>query len=397
VFDAVKKQQPDLASEPWPLISTEAKAVISAMLHKDPKTAHGRGAAQVRPSPLLWPSLRLSDPPLPCTCPAPLQLPLPTAPVFSRTPSSLLRPANSRHPLRSMHSGGSGHESDFMLGHAWVGRVGAWVRGRAVYQWIQGKRADAPLAAIILPRMLHFSKMSNLRHLALLVTSQFLPEDQMASVHAVFESVDEAGSGRLSLEEVRAALKKVRAHMRDDEVDALFKSVSSPAATPRPAPFMPSYYRPLSASSKERSHFVPPVNGLPDSLRALHQSARVLSHSGLTAHGRHAGEAEPLGEQELGQLPWGVRVGGREPQRDGELHGVRGGHGGDQQGEDTGRPCGAPSSRWTRRARGASVWRTLRSSAWTTSWGRRTKSWACSRASARGTAGAGQSPRCYAC
>lgn len=103
----------------------------------------------------------------------------------------------------------------------------------AVYQWIQGKNAaDAPLAAIILPRMKHFSKMSNLRHLALLVTSQFLPEDQMASVHAVFESVDEAGSGELSLEEVRAALKKVGAHMRDDEVDALFKSVGGPALWP---------------------------------------------------------------------------------------------------------------------------------------------------------------------
>lgn len=73
VFDAVKTQKPDLESEPWPLISTEAKAVISAMLHKDPRkrpTAEELLSMHLSPAcstpGLLTPALSNLVAPLPC-------------------------------------------------------------------------------------------------------------------------------------------------------------------------------------------------------------------------------------------------------------------------------------------------------------------------------------------
>ena len=58
------------------------------------------------------------------------------------------------------------------------------------------------------------------------VTSRHMGEEHLKELRAVFESMDEDGSGGLSLDELREGLRRVGAHMSEEEVQRTFEFVS---------------------------------------------------------------------------------------------------------------------------------------------------------------------------
>ncbi|CAI5988389.1 unnamed protein product [Closterium sp. NIES-64] len=141
IFEAIRTAPLDLSVHPWPLISPDAKALLSRMLHRDP----------------------------------------------------------SRRPTAQQ-----------LLGDPWI-------CGQEV--------VERPLESIMLPRMKRLSAMSKLRHLALLVTTRHMPEEQERELRAVFSAVGADQGGALSLEDLTAALRSVGAALSDDDIRRIFAFV----------------------------------------------------------------------------------------------------------------------------------------------------------------------------
>ncbi|CAI6007001.1 unnamed protein product [Closterium sp. NIES-65] len=151
IFEAIRTAPLDLSVHPWPLISPDAKALLSRMLHRDP----------------------------------------------------------SRRPTAQQ-----------LLGAA----MGPWTVGSD--PWICGQEVvERPLESIMLPRMKRLSAMSKLRHLALLVTTRHMPEEQERELRAVFSAVGADQGGALSLEDLTAALRSVGAALSDDDIRRIFAFV----------------------------------------------------------------------------------------------------------------------------------------------------------------------------
>ncbi|CAI5457588.1 unnamed protein product [Closterium sp. Yama58-4] len=92
--------------------------------------------------------------------------------------------------------------------------------------WIRGQEAEErPLQSIMLPRMKRLSAMSKLRHLALLVTTRHMGEEQERELRAVFCAVGADQGGALSLQDLTAALRSVGAALSDDDIRRIFAFV----------------------------------------------------------------------------------------------------------------------------------------------------------------------------
>ncbi|CAI7863289.1 unnamed protein product [Closterium sp. NIES-54] len=92
--------------------------------------------------------------------------------------------------------------------------------------WICGQEVvERPLESIMLPRMKRLSAMSKLRHLALLVTTRHMPEEQERELRAVFSAVGADQGGALSLADLTAALRSVGAALSEDDIRRIFAFV----------------------------------------------------------------------------------------------------------------------------------------------------------------------------
>jgi len=76
------------------------------------------------------------------------------------------------------------------------------------HEWLvkEGVALDTPLDHVVLKRMRQFAQMNRLKKMALMVVGQNLNLDELSGLAELFKSIDEDGSGTITVQEMRKAL-----------------------------------------------------------------------------------------------------------------------------------------------------------------------------------------------
>jgi len=158
IFRMVLRGEPDLASDPWPAISAEAKDVVRRLLTVDPRKRATAGEILRHP----W-----------------LQV---------------------AHPRRG--AGGRGGGFGAAGAAASSGGGGGGGSGAADGH----DHSDRPFDSAVIQRMRNFAAMNRLKRVALLVVGQSLSPEELRGLKELFRSIDKDGSGSITPHELRDAL-----------------------------------------------------------------------------------------------------------------------------------------------------------------------------------------------
>ncbi|XP_044475325.1 calcium-dependent protein kinase 11-like [Mangifera indica] len=80
---------------------------------------------------------------------------------------------------------------------------------------------DKPLDSAVLSRLKHFSAMNKLKKMALRIIAERLSEEEIGGLKELFKMIDTDNSGTITLEELKAGLKRVGSQLMDSEIKAL--------------------------------------------------------------------------------------------------------------------------------------------------------------------------------
>ncbi|XP_022765594.1 calcium-dependent protein kinase 1-like isoform X1 [Durio zibethinus] len=94
------------------------------------------------------------------------------------------------------------------------------------HPWIQidGVAPDKPLDSAVLSRLKQFSAMNKLKKMALRVIAESLSEEEIAGLKEMFKMIDTDNSGQITLEELKAGLKRVGANLKESEIYDLMQA-----------------------------------------------------------------------------------------------------------------------------------------------------------------------------
>ncbi|XP_068635179.1 calcium-dependent protein kinase 17-like [Aristolochia californica] len=94
------------------------------------------------------------------------------------------------------------------------------------HPWVQvnGVAPDKPLDCAVLSRLKLFSAMNKLKKMALRVIVESMSEEEIAGLKEMFKMIDTDNSGQITVEELRAGLKRVGANLTESEIYALMEA-----------------------------------------------------------------------------------------------------------------------------------------------------------------------------
>lgn len=84
------------------------------------------------------------------------------------------------------------------------------------HPWLRehGLAPDRPLDNVVLTRMAKFAAMNKLKKAALLVAARSLTEAEITGLSQLFKSIDQDGSGTITVDEMRQACSKMGSHFQ---------------------------------------------------------------------------------------------------------------------------------------------------------------------------------------
>ncbi|XP_062077547.1 calcium-dependent protein kinase 1-like isoform X1 [Humulus lupulus] len=94
------------------------------------------------------------------------------------------------------------------------------------HPWVQvgGVALDKPLDSAILSRLKQFSEMNKLKKMAIRVIAESLSEEEIAGLKEMFKMIDTDNSGQITLEELRASLKRFGDNLKESEIYDLMQA-----------------------------------------------------------------------------------------------------------------------------------------------------------------------------
>lgn len=97
------------------------------------------------------------------------------------------------------------------------------------HPWLKenGSALDTPFEPEILTRMKDFARMNHFKKEALKVIAKSLPMQELVGIQEMFKAIDEDGSGTITLEELRAGLKKKGVDMDDSELQRIVDKIDA--------------------------------------------------------------------------------------------------------------------------------------------------------------------------
>ncbi|KAJ0025622.1 hypothetical protein Pint_07726 [Pistacia integerrima] len=94
------------------------------------------------------------------------------------------------------------------------------------HPWIVDDKVapDKPLDSAVLSRLKHFSAMNKLKKMALRVIAERLSEEEIGGLKELFKMIDTDNSGTITLEELKAGLKRVGSQLMESEIKTLMEA-----------------------------------------------------------------------------------------------------------------------------------------------------------------------------
>ncbi|KAG2489663.1 hypothetical protein HYH03_011775 [Edaphochlamys debaryana] len=91
------------------------------------------------------------------------------------------------------------------------------------HEWVRvdGSAAEAPLQHEVLVRLQNFAALNKLQQEALKVIATHLPENEISGLKALFQEMDADGSGSITVEELREALRKKGTKIPQEELERI--------------------------------------------------------------------------------------------------------------------------------------------------------------------------------
>ena len=100
------------------------------------------------------------------------------------------------------------------------------MRGRAEHPWLQNARKapNVPLGDVVRARLQQFSAMNKLKKKAMRVIAEHLSVEEVEVIRDMFALMDTDKDGRVTLQELKAGLKKVGSKLAEPEMELLMEA-----------------------------------------------------------------------------------------------------------------------------------------------------------------------------
>ena len=100
------------------------------------------------------------------------------------------------------------------------------MRGRAEHPWLQNARKapNVPLGDVVRSRLQQFSAMNKLKKKAMRVIAEHLSVEEVEVIRDMFALMDTDKDGRVTLQELKAGLKKVGSKLAEPEMELLMEA-----------------------------------------------------------------------------------------------------------------------------------------------------------------------------